>query len=489
MFPRFRRFVGCCLAAAGLAFVVCRAAGTADSEVCIIGSRLELFADDSLVGRLDGTALRLHAPCPAGEAIRFDQPWEGAFAGYVTVIQDDARYLMYYRGLPVSVADGTTNEVTCLATSDDGIRWRKPALGLYEVHGTRSNNVVLAAQPPFSHNFAPFLDRRPGIPADERFKAFAGTSSTGLHVFASADGTRWRRWSPGPVITRGAFDSQNVGFWSELEGRYVVYVRTWTGGEFAGFRTISRAESTDLLRWSRPMAMSFGGTPMEHLYTSQTHPYFRAPHLYVATPMRFVPGRRVLSPAQARNLGVDPDYAGDAAETVFMTSRGGYRYFRTFMEGFIRPGTDPGNWASRAGMSASGVIPTGPAEMSLFKQAHYAQPSARLDRYTLRTDGFASVHAPFEGGEFTTRALRFTGTELVLNVGTGAAGGVRVEIQDADGNPVPGHALADAEELAGDDIARVARWKSGPGLGAAVGRVVRLRFAMKDADLYSMRFR
>jgi hypothetical protein len=127
--------------------------------------------------------------------------------------------------------------------------------------------------------------------------------------------------------------------------------------------------------------------------------------------------------------------------------------------------------------------------MSVFKQAHYAQPSARLDRYVLRTDGFASLHAPFEGGEATTRALRFSGSELVLNFSTGAAGGVRVEILDADGKPVPGHALADAEELAGDDLERVARWKPGPDLGTLSGRVVRLRFVMKDADVYSLRFR
>ena len=128
--------------------------------------------------------------------------------------------------------------------------------------------------------------------------------------------------------------------------------------------------------------MSFGDTPREHLYTSQTHPYFRAPHIYVATPMRFMPGRKALTAGQARTLGVDPGYSSDTAETVFMTTRGGDRYTRTFMEGFIRPGPDLGNWASRAGLSALGIVPTGPAEMSLYKQAHYAQPSGHLVRHT-----------------------------------------------------------------------------------------------------------
>ncbi|MGE3312937.1 MAG: hypothetical protein AB7O66_23455, partial [Limisphaerales bacterium] len=329
-----------------------------------IGNRLELFADRRLVDRLEGgVSLRLHTPSIAGVALRFDKPWEGPFSGYVTVLRDGDRYLMYYRGLPVAGADGSTNEVTCYAESHDGIVWTKPDLGLHEVHGTRANNVILADRAPFSHNFAPFLDARPGVPADERFKALAGTSASGLHAFASSDGIRWRHWRDKPLITEGAFDSQNVAFWSESEQVYVLYFRTWTRGGFTGFRSISRSTSTNFADWSPPVPMSFGGATIEHLYTSQTHPYFRAPHIYVATPMRFIPGRRVLSPEQAKTLGVNPGYAGDVAETVFMTSRGGGEYDRTFLEGFIRPGPDLGNWASRAGLTALGVVPTGPAEI------------------------------------------------------------------------------------------------------------------------------
>ena len=266
-------------------------------------------------------------------------------------------------------------------------------------------------------------------------------------------------------------------------------MRTWTSGEFEGFRTVSRATSTDFLNWSEPVEMSFGDTPREHLYTSQTQPYFRAPHLYVALPMRFMPGRKVLTDAQAKSLGVDSGYASDCAEAVFMTSRGGTRYTRTFMEAFIRPGLDPGNWASRAGLTALGVVPTGPSEMSLYKQAHYAQPTCHLLRYTLRTDGFASIHAPYRGGEFLTRSFTFTGKELVLNFSTGATGSVRVELQNAEGKPIPGYALAEATELIGDDIERIVSWGVGSDLGKFAGQPVRLRVRMSDADVYSLRFR
>ncbi len=464
-------------------------AGICCGSTIELGTRRELFVDDFLVERFEGAALKLREPLLAGVALRFDQPWEGAFCGYVTVLKDGDRFRMYYRGLPKDNRDGSIDEVTCYAESRDGITWQRPKLDLFEVHGTRENNVVLAGQPPFSHNFSPLLDQRPGVPADERYKALAGTSEYGLFGFVSPDGLHWRKLRPTPLVTKGAFDSQNVAFWSESEQCYALYLRTWSGGGFSGFRTVSRATSPDFLSWSEPAEMSFGATPREHLYTSQTHPYFRAPHLYIALPMRFLPGRRALTEEQARALGVNRGYAGDCAEAVFMTSRGGTRYTRQFMEGFIRPGLDLGNWASRAGLTALGVVPTAPGEMSLYKQAHYAQPSCHLLRYTLRTDGFASVNAPFRGGEFLTRPLTFAGKELVVNFSTGAAGFARVEVQDTAGKPIAGFTLADATELIGDDLERAVSWKAGADLSKLRGQAIRLRFVMKDADVYSLRFR
>lgn len=467
------------------------AAPAGDSPAIDLGSRLELFVDDFLIARQEGTQLKLHAPRLAGVAIHFDRPWEGSFAGYITVLKDGDRYRMYYRGSPLADKDGSSNECTCYAESQDGISWTKPNLGLFEMSGTRSNNVVLAQMPPLTHNFAPFLDTRPGTPATEKFKALAGTSDLGLVAFASADGLRWRKLRAAPVLTSKAFafDSQNVAFWSELENCYVAYFRTWINVGGTDYRTVSRATSTNFLDWSAHTEMSFGDTPREQLYTSQTQPYFRAPHIYLATPMRFLPGRKALTDEQARSLGVDPGYASDCADAVFMSSRGGNRYTRTFMEALIRPGPDLGNWASRAGLTALGIVPTGPAELSLYKQAHYAQPSVHLLRYTLRTDGFTSVNAPYRGGELLTKPLKFTGRELVINFATSAAGSVKVEVQDANGTPLPGFTLAEAVDQIGDEIERGVRWNSKAELASLSGQPVRLRFVMKDADLYSLRFR
>ena len=112
-----------------------------------------------------------------------------------------------------------------------------------------------------------------------------------------------------------------------------------------------------------------------------------------------------------------------------------------------------------------------------------------IRRYVLRVDGFASVNAPYDGGEMVTRPLTFSGKELLLNTSTSAAGSVRVEIQSSTGEPIAGYGLEDSMEIVGDEIERVAAWRNGTDVSPLAGQPVRLRFVLKDADLYSIRFR
>lgn len=451
-----------------------------------LGDRRELFVDSFLIDRLEGAALALERPRDEGPVLKLDAPWEGPFCGYATVIRDGPRWRLYYRGMAVARADGSPNEVTCVAESADGLTWSKPDLGLFEVHGTRANNVVLANLPPFSHNFCPMLDGRAGVAPSERYKALAGTSSSGLVAFVSEDGLRWRKLRDRPVITQGAFDSQNVPFWSEHEQRYVCYFRVFKDGT----RRIARTTSDNFLDWSEPILMEYGDRPIEHLYTNQTSPYFRAPHIYVSIAARFMPNRQVLTEDQANAIHVNPNYFKDCSDGVLMTTRGGGRYDRTFMEGFLTPGIGPENWVSRTNYPALNVVQTGPNEMSFYANLNYGQPTSHLQRFSLRLDGFAAVAAPYAGGELITKPITFTGKELTLNFATSAAGGIKVEVQDEDGAPKPGFALSDSVETIGNEIERAVRWKTaGSDVSSLAGQAVRLRFVMKDARLYAIRFR
>ncbi|HKB37110.1 MAG TPA: hypothetical protein VKD72_11695, partial [Gemmataceae bacterium] len=404
-----------------LPFIVCctltsvgQAAAPEPRDVIRLGSRRELFVDRFLIDTMTRTTLTLERPHDEGIVLRFDKPWEGRFCGYATVIKDGPLYRLYYRGLPTSGGDGSNREVTCYAESKDGIAWTKPELGLFAVNGSKANNVVLASAAPFSHNFCPMLDPRKDIPRAERYKALAGTGSSGLVAFVSEDGLRWKKLRDRPVITKGAFDSQNVPFWSEAEGLYLCYFRVFV----KGVRRIARTTSKDFVNWTEPVLMEYGDKPIEHLYTNQTSPYFRAPHLYVGVAARFLPGRQVLTAEEAKAIKVDPDYFKDCSDGVLITTRGGDRYERTFMEGFLCPGIGLENWVSRTNYPALNVVPTGAHEMSLYANQNYGQPTSHLRRYTLRLDGFACISAPYSGGELLTKPLTFSGKELVLNFAT-----------------------------------------------------------------------
>ena len=264
-------------------------------------------------------------------------------------------------------------------------------------------------------------------------------------------------------------------------------------------RTLFTASSTDLVHWSKNTPMTYGDSPREEIYRDATFPYFRATHTYVSTANRFFEGRKALTDEELATLTFVPligrkgntfDYSRDCNDTVLMAIRPGSTVFtRLFMEAFIRPGRDASAWPSRNNYSLLPVYQTGPDEMSLLLSRNHVQADpVKLQRFSLRLDGFASINAPYSGGDLITVPIAFAGSRLELNYATSAAGQLQVEIQDADGRPIPGFSLDDSALLIGDRIAGEGRWKSGPDVGSLAGKPVRLRVAMRDADLYSFRF-
>jgi len=204
-----------------------------------------------------------------------------------------------------------------------------------------------------------------------------------------------------------------------------------------------------------------------------------------------------LAPVELRGklIAADQRVGTDLTDGVFMSSRDG-QSFRRWDEAFLRPGPEAeGRWLYGDNYQSYGLWETkaessgAPNEISLhFNEGSWRDDAASLRRYTIRLDGFVSLNAPFAGGSVTTKPLIFTGRQLSLNYATSAAGSVRVEVQDEMGQPVPGFSLADAEELYGDSVDQRVSWKSGPDFTSLAGKVVRLHFVLRDADLYSFQF-
>ena len=188
-------------------------------------------------------------------------------------------------------------------------------------------------------------------------------------------------------------------------------------------------------------------------------------------------------------------YGTAVTEGLFMSSRDGV-LFKRWNEAFLRPGIErPGTWNYGHQYIAWQVVPTksdlegAPDELSLYAvESYWTGRSSELRRYTLRMDGFVSASAPMSGGSLVTKPFTFTGKRLSLNFSTSAAGGVRVELQDAAGKTLPGFSAEDCGEIYGDALERTVAWKSKMDVSTLAGKPVRMRFDLKDADVYAFQF-
>ena len=452
------------------------------ADVIDIGTRRELFVDDHLIERVDRACPCLHPPVRREVVFQVTGPWENAASGCYNLFRDGDRIRMYYRGyypLGERGADWSASQTAHLAESSDGIHFERPSLGLLEVDDTRDHNIIFRGYE--AHNFCAFRDHNPNALPAQQYKAVGGSSKDNLHGFCSPDGIHWQRIQEGPLAISGAFDSVNVPLWDSHTGCYRVFSRYFAETSEGRIRAIQSCRSDDFIHWTTPEPHVYGeGVPLENFYTNATTPCPGAEHILLSFPMRFVPRR------ERDTAGMDYP-GGGLSDAVFMSSRDGVHWDRTFMEAWIRPGLDQKNWSHRSCTPAVGIVETGPDEWSMYLSEHYGWDSNGVRRVTVRPHGLASMRAGYAGGEFVTRPLTFGGTTLRLNYSTSAVGSVRIELQDAEAAPLPGFTLADMDPLFGDELDRAVTWKGGGDLSGLAGRPVRLRVALVDADLFALR--
>ncbi len=496
-----------------------------DDTVLNIGSRLELFVDDYLIESMKDARLILHKPVQREVVIVHDEPWEGNASGYHTIFQDGDIYRMYYNAWHLNTDEEGVSTTRPLyyayAESRDGINWVKPELGLFEFKGTKENNIVWSA--PGFYDFTPFKDMNPDCKPDARYKAVGLKGLGNLFGYKSPDGINWTAIQDKPIMTGAPFDSQNLAFWDTVRKEYRVYIRDWhsivpwikgrkeseilevyeNDPFWDGVRSIKTATSKDFIHWTEPVWLKYPGSPEEALYTNQIKPYYRAPHIFIGFPARYIDrgwsqtmkALPELEERQRRSLS-SLRYGAALTDGLFMTSRDGVT-FKRWGEAFIRPGLRfKDNWTYADNFISLHIVKTksdiegAPNELSIYAtEGCWRGKSNQLRRYTIRIDGFVSVNAPMSGGEFTTKPFIFKGKHLFMNFSTSAAGSIRIEIQDAEENPIKGFTLEECPEIFGDSLNYIVFWNTGGDVSSLSGKQVRLRFVMKDADLYSIRFR
>lgn len=523
MTPRF------CFLAFGLLAPV-----AASTDVLDVRDRRQVFVDRTFLPHVQGVVeLRTHAPRKTGEAsIQVDRPWEkGGLGPYSSVLHDGGKYHLWYHAMDSSLWH--TSPVAgsiCYATSEDGITWQKPALGLIDYQGNRGNNIVVghgaAALRIGQDGMMVFVD--PNAPPDQRLRMVNRFSKTGegksdgVNLLSSGDGIRWRLtheniMSYRPQAKGHHLDSQNVMFWDEGLKKYIAFVRrNFLGPEVRG-RSIARAESDRLggfpltqdlpvVFWPEPADPVHGGISVIDYYNSAAIQYPWADNAYYMFPQAYYHYTNAL-----RQFAEEwPTNAGPM-HTVFGASRDGLTWERYEREPFVRLGMK-GEFDTHSVRVIYGLVPDRAGrEMYMYYRGsdwlHGWDRDERnrrilaahgvggdrditiLSRLVLRRDGFVSVHSGHQGGEFTTPPMKFTGRRLHINVDTSATGLVRIACLDASGKPFPGYALEDADIVhTANEINRTVTWRGSPDLPAVPEGIVRLRIWLREADLYAFQF-
>jgi len=484
-----------------------------------IAGRRQLFVDDFLIESLSGGANKvMHHPVAKEVVIEHGAPWEGSYCNNHSIFKDGDLYRMYYAGVHYDVKQGKVIDdehgfFLCYAESNDGIHWRKPNLGLYEFRGSKNNNIIMTEDSiggvkAAASSAAVFIDENPDAAPDAKYKAIIanytamGGSPQGALAFKSRDAIHWAPMSNKPVISGGSFDSQNLGFWDVYARKYRAYWRYMAGEKH--IRSIRTASSPDFLHWQDVADLKYVSSPEEHLYNNVIKTYYRAPQIIMGFPIRYIErewskaAMDALPEAENRKLRASSvrRFGEALTEGLFMTSRDGV-LFNRWNEAFFRPGIErPGTWnyghqfIGWTMVETKSDLPGAPNELSFYTtESCWTDTSTLLRRYTLRLDGFVSVNAPMSGGALVTKPFTFKGTSLLLNFSTAAAGSIRIEVLDQDGNPIPGFTLDDCDEIFGDAIERRVSWKDNYNISSLQGLPVRLKFVMKDADLYSFIFK
>lgn len=496
-----------------------------------VSDRLQVMWDDHVIDAKLTTASRLlHHPVYAGTVMTWDKPWEGdgsEFPSLVVDVDKDGKrlYRLYYLGwnLTRDVFD-TSKQVNpmgkslqeCYAESRDGINWVRPELGLIEFNGSKKNNIIINHSTlNWGSNCFVFKDDNPQCPPGERYKAVSSSRQSGhLWVLVSADGINFKPgWKILKLAPRAIMDDTHLSsFWYPKTGEYHVYLRgnhllkpEEVGKMFkdreirqvrhAVFRDLHRIEESRVIDCVTPDGEASAEYPM---YTPCAFPYYRNRDIIVSFTTRYnqrgnwndnydlLPDvdHRKMRYRKEKRLGIA------VTDGLFAVSRDGQKFVR-YDEAFLRPGPQrPGSWVYGSCYPGAFVIPTQAAdgsgeELSIYvPHGHMTGKPKKLERYTIRIDGFVSRHATFKEQKVVTKDLVFSGNEMLINFSSSARGRIAVYLYHA-GQTKPSLVSC---WMFGDRVDSPVTFPKGK-LAAFAGKPVRLEFVMSDADLYSFQFK
>ncbi|RZU53228.1 hypothetical protein EV385_5128 [Krasilnikovia cinnamomea] len=464
-----------------------------------LGSGSVLFVGDQRVESTDGVTRVVHPGTKTGDpAIPGDLPgvvlpagsWDAnPRIGGTVLSGPDGRYRMWY------TAADPTREPPCsyctgYAESADGIHWDR-SLHPGSVFPASPGGVV--GNPRYT----------PADPVSARyFMLYAGGRS--YFAASSPDGAAWAPLNGGQPILPG-WDVGNVGY-DPARGVFVAMTKQWTETAPYGPRTVWVSTSPDFVTWSPPrLAMSADVRDQDMVVAKNPADPTVLSEIYGMPAVRY--GEQYLGLPWMFDITHSPTPRGDPGPDIgrshiqLAASQDLLSWSRPARDDIITPGP-AGSWDWGFQLTGTTMLTVGDQVWlyySAFAGEHSCtaakvaqgictvpQGKARIGLITWPRDRFVSFRAGRGGGTLTTRPLAPTGSRLVVNVAPGE-GELRAEVLTADGDPVPGYTLDDAEPVTADTLRTAVRWRAGDHL-PDTGRPIRLRFSLTGGDLYSYAF-
>ncbi len=454
-----------------------------------------LFVDPAFVQDARGVALHVNPPQQREIVIRPDKSWEQLMISFfLTVRDEEGKLRMWY-----ICRDKANHPNVAYAESRDGVNWTKPNLSIVEYDGSKENNLVGLT------SLEGVVFRDPNAPPSERYAYVTHLWTEGMVRFHSPDGLHWSR-DQEPLIRLGA-DTQNVTFWDERLGKYVLYLRGWFRGEDkVKYRRVVRAEVPNLSTplpvgptessmrlWGKDKVAVIGNefptvfAADEHdpknsdVYNLSAQPYPLDPRWYVGFPSMF---QRERTTSDGR------------LEMHFIGSRDGIAWHRYDREPYVRLGLADSDSQNMVFMGTGLVVRgdeiwqygTGFHSRHGDREARQHRTDGVIYRYVQRVDGFVSLDFDNGGGTCTTAPVKVESSRLLLNVDTGALGNLRVGLIDAAGKPLAGFGVEQCTVLRTNSTHAAVVWKGQSDLSSLKGKEVRVSFTGSRTKLYSFYF-
>jgi hypothetical protein len=462
--------------------------GSSDEQPLDIGTRKQLLVDDYVVDTKSNITRELGQATKANDGkplVVADKPWENPDLFRIgSVIHDGGKFRMWYQ-----MSDSGFG----YAESEDGLLWTKPN------QGASQNNAVdyrgLACLP----------DPHEADPA-HKYKAGYGHETVKACLAHSPDGFQWTSYNNGNPVTGRAADTLNLILWDDYAKVYRLYTRTDYGRGLYGGTLDENRGTRDMINPDVKSNPTNWKTVREWKFDREGPWEYKRRQIYSL-------GGWIYEGIQF-GLLMCYEWPGDLREGGYDTYT---RHEHDVFNFYILTTRGNAMWDTSWVYAGKPLIPRGPSgsfdkdwvasspNIITWNDKHwiyYMGGKERHDIYrirtpdqtrwqcsfglaTLRLDGFVCLEARDEPGTVVTKPFKLEGDKLEVNVDA-KNGELRVEVLDANGKPIPGFSGGASKVYeAVDELRLQPSWNDGANLSTLKGKVVRLKFHLKNARLYA----